>query len=188
MKFVHWDLNDLLKNLSHVQRSSTFSRSMNHSIWLVQFSDWICRSINCGIGWSTKFSKECNILKKSHNCSEITSIYCVLETYWADFTFLLFIAHNFKWSAWIMETCIFTSAIKILIHRILYVTYDYPVLSSTETRCGKRKWDNNWGRHRKRNTGFRLSRLFFHFVFLQGAHFRSKWLSWRKLFIPSRII
>ena len=28
-----------------------------------------------------------------------------------------------------METGIFTSAIKILIHRILYVTYDCPVLS-----------------------------------------------------------
>ena len=24
---------------------------------------------------------ECNILKKSHNCSEITFIYCALETY-----------------------------------------------------------------------------------------------------------
>ena len=38
-----------------------------------------------------------------------------------------------------METGIFTSAIKILIHRILYVAYDCPVLSSTEARCGKRK-------------------------------------------------
>ena len=38
-----------------------------------------------------------------------------------------------------METGIFTSAIKILIHRILHVTYDCPKLSSTEARCGKRK-------------------------------------------------
>ena len=38
-----------------------------------------------------------------------------------------------------METGIFTSPAKILIHLILYVTYDCPVLSSTEARCGKRK-------------------------------------------------
>ena len=38
-----------------------------------------------------------------------------------------------------METGIFTIAIKTLIHRILYVTYDCPVLSAAETRCGKRK-------------------------------------------------
>ena len=38
-----------------------------------------------------------------------------------------------------METGIFTSAIKILIGRILSVTYDCPVLSSTEADCGKRK-------------------------------------------------
>ena len=42
-----------------------------------------------------------------------------------------------------METGIFTSAMKILIHRILYVTYNCPVLPSTEARCGKRKRDNN---------------------------------------------
>ena len=42
------------------------------------------------------FPKSVIILKKSHNCSEITFIYCVLETYRADFAFLLFIAHNFK--------------------------------------------------------------------------------------------
>ena len=38
-----------------------------------------------------------------------------------------------------METGIFTSAIKILIHLILYVAYGCPVLSSTEALCGKSK-------------------------------------------------